>query len=328
MNKKKHILITAIITLIVFVLSPQIYNLPIFEYNVYNGKAYYEFTEQLKKDNLLLSKGENDIRIMTLNLLVNYSSWGGKPVNERSHIFFSLRDCYKPDVIGVQEMCFDWYNEITKNKSDYKFVTPIRTVFPPKMTAIIYNSQTLEVIDSGNTAFSDTLNFKARRVVWAVFKVKKTSEVFIVLNTHLDFLDKSKNDENFTKQACEVNKLYTTTKTLDTQYSAPILVIGDFNTKRRVNYQKSVITSGSYGILNSLYSDAENLAEFKFNGENMSFDNTLNDHIFIYGEVEINNLSLLSQDIFEKLSDHFPLLADISLWNLFKLLIDRISTMV
>jgi hypothetical protein len=36
----------------------------------------------------------------------------------------------------------------------------------------------------------------------------------------------------------------------------------------------------------------------------------------------------LSQDIFEKLSDHFPLLADISLWNLFKLLIDQISTMV
>ena len=76
MNKKKHILITSIITLIVFVLSPQIYNLPIFEYNVYNGKEYYEFTEQLEKDNLLLSKGENDIRIMTLNLLVHYASWG------------------------------------------------------------------------------------------------------------------------------------------------------------------------------------------------------------------------------------------------------------
>ncbi len=313
MNKKKHILITAIITLIVFVLSPQIYNLPIFEYNVYKGKDYYEFTEQLKKDNLLLSKGESDIRIMTLNLLAHYTSWGGKPVNERSHIFFSLRDCYKPDVLGVQEMCFDWYNEINKNKSSYKFVTPIKTAFPPKMTTIIYNSETLEVIDSGNNAFSDTINFKARRVVWAVFKVKKTSEVFIVLNTHLDFLNKSKSDENLRKQACQVNKLYTTTKTLDTQYSAPIFVIGDFNTKRRVNYQKSVITSGSYGILNSLYTDAENLANFKFSGENMSFNNTLNDHIFIYGEAKINNLSLLSQDIFKNLSDHFPLLADISL---------------
>jgi endonuclease/exonuclease/phosphatase family metal-dependent hydrolase len=160
--------------------------------------------------------------------------------------------------------------------------------------------------------FSDTLNFKARRVVWAVFEVKRTNEIFIVLNTHLSFLSKNKTDENYPVQACQVNKLYTVTKNLYSQYSAPILVIGDFNTKRRVNYQKSVITSGSYGILNSLYTDAEYVAKNKFFSKNMSFNNTLNDHIFIYGDVNVTNLSLLSQDCFVNLSDHFPLLADIS----------------
>ena len=57
MNYNKRILITAIITLTVFIFSPHIYNLPIFEYNVYRGKQHYEFTEQLEKDNLLLNKG-------------------------------------------------------------------------------------------------------------------------------------------------------------------------------------------------------------------------------------------------------------------------------
>ena len=313
MNKRKHILITAVITVIVFIFSPQIYALPIFEYNFYKEKPHYEFTEQLKKDNLLLNKGENEVRIMTLNLLAHYSSWGGTPVNERSHIFFALQSAYSPDVLGVQEMCNDWYNEITKTKSNYKFVTPVKTAFPQKMTAIIYNAETLDVIDSGNKSFSNALNFKSRRIVWAVFKTKNTNKVFIVLNTHLSFLNKNENDENYTTQACQVNELYATIQTLYSQYSYPILIIGDFNTKRRVNYQNHVIASGSYGILNSLYTDAEFLAKNKFNGSNLSFNNTLNDHIFIYGDIKIKNLALLSQEYFTHLSDHFPLLADFSL---------------
>ena len=76
------------------------------------------------------------------------------------------------------------------NSSD-KFVTPIKTAFSQKMTAILYNSDTLQVIDSGNKAFSDVLNFKARRVVWTVFKTKNTNEIFVVLNTHLSFISKN-----------------------------------------------------------------------------------------------------------------------------------------
>ena len=41
----------------------------------------------IKKDKLKLMKSENEVRIMTLNLLAHYKSWGGKPVEERSDIF-------------------------------------------------------------------------------------------------------------------------------------------------------------------------------------------------------------------------------------------------
>ena len=312
MKKKTHILITILITALSFIICPIIYNQPFIEYNFYTGKSESPFNEQIKKDNLILKKSENEVRIMTLNLLAHYKSWGGKPVEERSDIFFSIRDGYSPDVLGLQEMCSDWYNEINKQKSNYKFVSPLKTAFPQKMTAILYNSDTIELIDSGSITFSDCWNFKSRRAVWGVFRHKTINKIFTVVNTHLSFLEELE-EENFFTQTCQVNELYSVTQFLELQYPYPIFVIGDFNTKRRVSYQKSVINSGSYGILNSLYTDSEDVAKNKFCGENFNFNNTLIDHIFIKGDVTVKNLSLLSQNCFSSLSDHYPLFADIKL---------------
>ncbi len=313
MKKKTHILITIIITVLTLIVCPIIYNQPFIEYNLYTGKKETVYKEQIKKDNLILNKSENEVRIMTLNLLAHYKSWGGKPVEERSDIFFSIRDGYSPDVLGLQEMCFDWYNEINKQKSNYKFISPLKTAFPQKMTAILYNSDTVELIDSGSITFSDCWNFKSRRAVWGVFRHKTINKIFTVVNTHLSFLEESEEAENFFTQTCQVNELYNVTQSLELQYSYPIFIIGDFNTKRRVSYQKSVINSGSYGILNSLYTDSEDITKNKYHGENFNFSNTLNDHIFIKGDVTVKNLSLLSQDCFCSLSDHYPLFADIKL---------------
>lgn len=312
MKKKTQILITILITALSFIICPIIYNQPFIEYNFYTGKSESPFDEQIKKDNLILKKSENEVRIMTLNLLAHYKSWGGKPVEERSDIFFSIRDGYSPDVLGLQEMCSDWYNEINKQKSNYKFISPLKTAFPQKMTAILYNSDTIELIDSGSITFSDCWNFKSRRAVWGVFRHKTINKIFTVINTHLSFLEELE-EENFFTQTCQVNELYSVTQFLELQYPYPIFVIGDFNTKRRVYYQKSVINSGSYGILNSLYTDSEDIAKNKFCGENFNFNNTLIDHIFIKGDVTVKNLSLLSQNCFSSLSDHYPLFADIKL---------------
>ena len=312
MKNKTQILITILITALSFIICPIIYNQPFIEYNFYTGKSESPFDEQIKKDNLILKKSENEVRIMTLNLLAHYKSWGGKPVEERSDIFFSIRDGYSPDVLGLQEMCSDWYNEINKQKSNYKFISPLKTAFPQKMTAILYNSDTIELIDSGSITFSDCWNFKSRRAVWGVFRHKTINKIFTVVNTHLSFLEELE-EENFFTQTCQVNELYSVTQSLELQYPYPIFVIGDFNTKRRVSYQKSVINSGSYGILNSLYTDSEDVAKNKFCGENFNFNNTLIDHIFIKGDVTVKNLSLLSQNCFSSLSDHYPLFADIKL---------------
>ena len=272
------------------------------------------------KPDVKIMSAERRIKNNDTLLVASYntaSPWGsfieGTYTTRRAHLFAQQINYYLPDVLGLQEMCFDWYNEINKNKSEYKFVAPLKTAFPQKMTAILYNSDTVELIDSGSITFSDCWNFKSRRAVWGVFRHIRTDKIFTVVNTHLSFIEESEAAQNFFVQTCQVNELYTTIQTLELQYPYPVFIIGDFNTKRRVSYQKSVINSGSYGILNSLYTDSEDIAKNKYYGENFNFNNTLNDHIFIKGEVTVKNLSLLSQDCFCTLSDHYPLFADIKL---------------
>jgi endonuclease/exonuclease/phosphatase family metal-dependent hydrolase len=312
MNTKTHILITVIISIATLVICPLFYVSSILEAdNTETPQGLLQ--EQIKADNLILAKSNEDLRIMTFNILAHYKSWGGTPVEQRCNLFFEVLNGFTPDVLGLQEMCLDWYNALTKTKSTYKFTSPVKTAFPHKMTAILYNSETLELIDCGSTPFTNSVNFKTRRIAWGLFKQKNTSECFYVVNTHFSFLEEKEKNENFPIQSCQANELYTNIKSLYSQYSYPIFIVGDFNTKRRVSYQKSVINSGSYGILNSLYTDSEDIAKNKYYGENFNFNNTLNDHIFIKGDVTVKNLSLLSQDCFCELSDHYPLFADIKL---------------
>lgn len=314
MNTKTHILITVIISIATLVICPLFYVSSILEAdNTETPQGLLQ--EQIKADNLILAKSNEDLRIMTFNILAHYKSWGGTPVEQRCNLFFEVLNGFTPDVLGLQEMCLDWYNALTKTKSTYKFTSPVKTAFPHKMTAILYNSETLELIDCGSTPFTNSVNFKTRRIAWGLFKQKSTSECFYVVNTHFSFLEEKEKNENFPIQSCQANELYTNIKSLYTQYSYPIFIVGDFNTKRRAKYQKDVVDTGTYGILNSVLTDAESLAKNTFFGENANLKGTLNDHIFIYGEAYVKNIYLVSKNELKALSDHYPLFADVCLKN-------------
>lgn len=313
MNKRKHILITSIITAITLIISPIIYNSPCFKQNT--TQTVYENSERLTKTAQLLNHKNNaTIRIMTFNLLAHYTSWGGSEVEPRANEFFKVRDAFLPDIIGLQEMCNEWYYKISTNNSTYQFVTPLTTAFPQKTTSMIFNKNTVILLDSGNKAFSKSNNFKTRRMVWGMFKSKKTSDVFIVINTHFSILKSPKNKQNQAVRWCEAQELYTLTEALFKKYPYPIIIIGDFNTSRKTVNNKT-LKNGDYGILLTHYTDAETIAKNKYFCESKSFNNITNDHIFIKGNATVNNLLLLSFKELELLSDHFPLIADIKFKN-------------
>ena len=71
------------------------------------------------------TKQDDQIRIMTSNLLVHYKSWGGSDSRPRAKMFFETVNTYQPDVIGVQEVSDQWYNCLMRNKGSYPNNYPI-----------------------------------------------------------------------------------------------------------------------------------------------------------------------------------------------------------
>lgn len=107
-----------------------------------------------------------DARIMSTNLLVRYASWGGLPAKPRARQYIELLKAYSPDVVGIQEMCDSWYCLLKNNLPDnYKMLFPFSDGVFVRMTSMIYNSDTLTLIDSGNFKYSQGDNPRLRRVV-------------------------------------------------------------------------------------------------------------------------------------------------------------------
>ncbi|MDE6658902.1 MAG: hypothetical protein K2K01_02145, partial [Eubacterium sp.] len=142
--------------------------------------------ESKMQENVFGNTGE--IRIMSSNLLADYKSWGGTPVKPRAKKYLDVLDAYKPDVVGVQELCECWFCCVSNNlPNGYRLLNPISTGAFFRMTSMLYNAETLDVVDSGTFAYENG-DPRLRRVIWAVFEIKENGKQFAVTNTHFDFL--------------------------------------------------------------------------------------------------------------------------------------------
>lgn len=122
------------------------------------------------------SRQDGEIKIMTSNLLVHYKSWGGSDARPRAKMFFEVLGTYLPDVVGIQEVSGQWYDCIRLNKGSYKMLFPIATGALMKMTALMYNSDTVNVIDCGQLTYDKGNDSRLRRAVWGVFESKETEK--------------------------------------------------------------------------------------------------------------------------------------------------------
>ncbi len=252
-----------------------------------------------------------DARIMTVNLLAHYEGFGGTEVKPRAKIFIEMLKAYSPDVVGLQEMCDDWYCCIRKNEGSYKMLRPLMTGAFLRMTTIIYNSDTLKLIKSGEAEFENNDDARTRRVVWGVFENLTTGVVFAVTNTHLGFIRLGIENEDSATIISQANEQIKISKDIYEEYNCPVVTIGDFNAKERDTSDNGVPDSSPiYRLLADNFTDVKNTAKRRIYGSQKDFDNTSNDHIFLRGEAEVARFSLLSQNYLTKMSDHYPLFAD------------------
>ncbi len=310
MSKKVKILLSVIgcFSLLAGIIPYSVY---IARGNIDNISLPSDYKDRLESDAF---ENTADVRIMSSNLLVHYESWGGLPAKPRAGKYIEMLKAYEPDVIGIQELCDSWYCCVKNNLPDgYKLLYPFSTGAFVRMTAMVYNSNTLDLIESGNFAYEQGDNPRLRRVVWAFFEVKETGKRFAVTNTHFDLLRDGREAELTEVMISQTDELLKCIDEIIEKYDCPVFSAGDFNTMEDTKYTKPIDIPKIYDSL------ADRLCETKFSSDNQicgteqDWNYPSYDHIFMKGNAKVRSFCLMSYDYLTDMSDHYPVFADVDL---------------
>lgn len=258
-----------------------------------------------------------DVRIMSSNLLVDYESWGGTPAKPRAKMYTSVVDTYRPDVIGIQEMSDAWYCLLRQNLPDgYKMLYPVSSGVFVRMTALVYNAQTLTLVEHGQQVYTQATNPRLRRVVWGLFETKQTGERFVVTTTHLDLLHDDMVQAELPVMQSEAKEMVQLVKDLQQTYACPVFATGDFNAKEPSAHTREVDAPSVYTYLCEQMTDTKYVAKQSVGGSAEPLSKPTYDHVFYAGEsgsVHVLKYELLSDRSLQNMSDHYPIYVDVQL---------------
>lgn len=258
----------------------------------------------------LYGNNAGEARLMTFNLLADSRSFGGSPVESRAPLLGEILNAYHPDAAALQEMSPGWYTYIVNCLPGYGIINRLQTALTDRMTALIYNKNTLTPLVYGDTEFVSSDDIRTRRAVWAVFEIKATGERFAVFSTHLSLYGKTApNGERlcFSQTA----QLIALVKKTAAENNCPVFILGDFNTKEKNSNQSARKENTVFSILKSVFTDTASGAKLVAAGSEKSAFSGSNDHIFLYGNAQIKQYHLLSYKTLTELSDHYPICADV-----------------
>lgn len=255
-----------------------------------------------------------DIRIMSANILVRYKGWGGTPVKSRALMFAEVLNKYKPDVAAIQEACSDWHKCIEKTVGDtYEFVQPRFDLFRTSLTTMIYNKNTLNLVDSGRVKYSQGDGPQHRAITWAVFETKDDGKRFVAISTHFDLLRLKDTEKEYDIIFSQAEELFAFIDELSEKYDCPVFSAGDYNaceTQGDIGEAAGVLI---YEKVAEKLSDVKYMTENRIYGSEIGEKDPCWDHIFLSGNAEIKAFRILSDSYLSPLSDHYPIYADISL---------------
>ena len=270
--------------------------------------ATQEQISEIEKLSEIYKKDESTIRLMTYNLLADSIGFEGSPAEGRAAAACKIIKGIAPDICGFQEMSRKWFACIFNN-TDYKFIHPLRSAVFPTMTTLTYNPETVNPVAFGEQVFKNGSGSPLRRMVWGVFRHKKTDKIFAVVCTHFSLSNSLYNDN--TIPLTQALELITLCKDLKKLFNCPVFPLGDFNTHKPTKSTPSPI----YDILATAFQNTLNQAETISHGENTNKGTLFIDHIFTFGDAEISQHATLSQNALKELSDHYPIFCDIATKN-------------
>jgi endonuclease/exonuclease/phosphatase family metal-dependent hydrolase len=240
----------------------------------------------------------SDLRIVTYNVLTE--KWGGTETSARSEVFGAFLDVYKPDVVGVQELCEKWRKYLPDHLGDYKLIGTVREDKGFSYSAIVYNAAKYEVLAQGCETYSYHASAECRNMSWAVFMDPKTGVKFAFISTHWDFGDEDNKQKMRKVQAEEMTAKI---KSLKAEYNCPVIITGDFNCNNSSSSYKYFMEIN--GMTNALTN-----SEYYYNSKGTSSI----DFVMITKEDGVfKGYRKLLENGLETLSDHKANLADIDL---------------
>ncbi|MEG1609223.1 MAG: endonuclease/exonuclease/phosphatase family protein [Clostridia bacterium] len=286
-------------------------------------------------DNNFAKSNADDVRIMSSNVLVDIKGWGGEPVLNRANRLAIAVKQYLPDIIGAQEFNKTWYKQFSPMIEDvgYKVIKEKNTAFLENRSPIIYNTNTMTLIEHGIHKYSQGDNNGCRVASWAVFEKNSNKAKFAVISTHFDFVTKSIEKQKLEIMNTQKKELIEQVNIIVEKHKCPIFVTGDFNAmEQREQYlesqyygavSKEVAASSIYNSLCAELEDAKyaiNIKKFDVGGgliANGAWDSPTWDHIFFKGKASVTSFAILSSVYFQRyeddrdrVSDHLPIFAD------------------
>lgn len=254
-----------------------------------------------------------NLKVMSYNILC----YGPEGMNwtDRHPMVTDLILRERPDSFGVQEAHYDWMETLFKSLPDYDYVGVGREDGDKEgeFSAVFYLKDKFNVLDSDTFWLSEAPDVPGskgwdgacRRVCsWAKLEDKKTGEIYVHMNTHLDH----KGPEARTKGLqlvldCAEN------------FDCPVVLTGDFNFPEGCDLYKQM-TSGC--LVDSKHATDDTMESCTYNAFYPLFndkgDPEVIDFVNVSKNIKVNKYRVLNDKPQGKFpSDHFPVMAEIEI---------------
>ncbi len=281
-------------------------------------------------------KGDDtDVRIMSNNVWnCNYNAdyWYNMGENsfsmERFKKMANVYSSYEPDIISFQEL-HPYYTrymieDINQLGNNYLLADKHTAGYAVKnFTPIIFNQDTVSLLDSGSHVFSFGQNSSTKSYTWGYFEMKKTGYRFLVFSTHLWWKSDQAKEGSSNVRAMQMAEICDVANGLIEKYDCPCFVTGDMNCK---------VTSKEYGVFEGYnYEDCHSIAvdaasnrsgRYVCNENNFSYKPNAGtykknaiDHILVknFRKASVLTYDYALPNFYGKLSDHAPVYIDVKL---------------
>lgn len=97
-------------------------------------------------------------------------------------------------------------------------------LFRTSLTTMIYNKNTLNLVDSGRVKYSQGDGPQHRAITWAVFETKEDGKRFAAISTHFDLLRLKDTEKEYDIIFSQAEELFAFIDELSEKYDCPVFL--------------------------------------------------------------------------------------------------------